>query len=156
MKIYTVDFEKVIGSYKNYVVKMLELDQLKMKHHTEMDVFRKEMENLINSSRSGLIIDENLQKQSAQRFKDLQVEASKKDNEFRTMLSEKQNSIMEVSFQEVSSIIEDYCNQVQIDLVLSKSQVVFCKSQFEITDMIIERFKSKDLYYENVLEEKEN
>lgn len=156
MKIYTVDFEKVIGSYKNYVVKMLELDQLKMKHHTEMDVFRKEMENLINSSRSGLIIDENLQKQNLQRFKDLQVEASKKDNEFRTMLSEKQNSIMEVSFQEVSSIIEGYCDQVQIDLVLSKSQVVFCKSQFEITDMIIEVFKSKNLYYENVLEEKEN
>ena len=156
MKVYTVDFEKIIGSYKNYVNKMLELDQLKMQHHTEMEVFKKEMENIINSSRSGLIIDENLQKQNLQRFKDLQVEASKKDNEFRTILSEKQHSIMDISFQEVSTIIEEYCNQVQIDLVLSKSQVVFCKSQFEITDMIIDVFKNRDLYYENVLEEKEN
>jgi Skp family chaperone for outer membrane proteins len=157
MKIYSVDFEQVVKNYKNYVSQMLDLDQVKMSHQTEMDVFKKEMESIIASANSGLIMDESTQKAKMQRFKELQMDASKKENEFRTKFTETQNNIMESTFEEVSVLINDYAKKSSIDMIVSKSQLVFVKDELDITDMIIDVLKTKGLFYENTLQtEKES
>ena len=157
MKIYSIDFEKVIKNYKNYSLQMLELEQTKISHSNQMDVLKKEMESIIASANSGLIIDEVTQKANINKFKDLQIEASKRENEFRSKFTASQNHIMETSFEEVSSIITEYSNKTKIDMVISKSQLVFVKSEFDITDIIIDILKNKELYYNTELEmEKES
>lgn len=156
MKIYSVDFEMVIKNYKKYVEKMLELDQLKMAHYGEMESIKNEMEKIVSSAKSGLIIDENLQRQSANRFKELQSDAQQKDGMFREAMSEKQNDIMESSYEELSKIIEDYSKENMIDMVISKAQVIFLNSEYEITEKVIDILKEKELYYENTLTEVEN
>jgi Skp family chaperone for outer membrane proteins len=149
MNIYSIDFEKVVKSYKNYVSQMLDLEQTKMQHQSEMEPFKKEMEALIASSNSGLIVDESTQQKNIRRFKDIQVEASKKENEFRSNFSEEQTKIMESSFEEVSAIVSDCAKGNGIDMVVSKSQLVFVRDEFDLTDEIINLLKSRDLFYEN-------
>lgn len=156
MKIYSVDFEQVVKNYKNYVSQMLDLEQVKMQHQSEMDVFKKDMESIIASANSGLIIDENIQKANIQKFKDLQMSASKKENEFRTKFTESQSSIMESTFEAVSEIVSDYAKATSIDMIVSKSQLVFVRDEFDLTSSIIEVLKEKELYYENLLTEKES
>jgi len=152
MKIYSVDFEQVVKNYKNYVSQMLDLDQIKMTHQNEMEIFKKEMESIIASANSGLIIDENTQKANIQRFKDLQMNASKKENEFRTKFTERQNDIMESSFEEISELINDYASSEEIDMIVSKSQLIFAKAEFDLTDTVIGVLKERDLFYVNEME----
>lgn len=148
MKIYSVDFEQVVKNYKNYVSQMLDQDQVKMQHQNEMDVFKKDMESIIASANSGLIVDENIQKANIQKFKDLQMIASKKESEFRAKFTETQNNIMESTFEEVSEIISEYAKSSGIDMIVSKSQLVFVKDEFDVTDYLISVLKEKELYYE--------
>lgn len=149
MKIYSVDFEKVVKNYKSYVSEMLELEQFKMTHQTEMEMIKKDMESIIASSQSGLIVDENIQKSNIQRFKDLQMSGSKKENDFRAKFTQKQNDIMEASFEAVSSLMNEYSKSSDIDMIVSKSQLVFVKDEFDITNDILGVLKDKGLYYEN-------
>lgn len=153
MKIYSIDFEKVVKNYKNYVSQMLDLDQFKMTHQSEMDVFKKEMESIMAQASTGLIIDENTQKANIQKFKELQINASKKENEFRAKFTEIQNNIMESSFVEVSEIINNYSVESNIDMIISKSQLVFVTNALDITDMIIDILKAKDLHIEPSLQD---
>lgn len=147
MKIYSVDFEQVVKCYKSYVSQMLELEQVKMKHQGEMEVFKKEMESIIASASSGLFMDEASQKAKMQRFKEIQGEATQKENTFRSGIAQTQNKIMEESFESVSNLINDYAKAAQIDMIVSKSQLVFVKDEFDITEHIIDLMKEKDLYY---------
>jgi Skp family chaperone for outer membrane proteins len=149
MKIYSVDFEKVVKHYKNYVNKMLDLEQVKMKHQSEMEVFKIEMESIISSANSGLIIDENTQKIKMQRFKEIQAEASQKENIFRSNITQSQSKIMEDSFDSISSLINQYAKSAKIDMIVSKSQLIFVKDDFDITDIILDIMKEKDIFYEN-------
>lgn len=148
MKIYSVDFEKIVKSYNGYVEKMLELDQLKMDHQEKMDSIKNEMESILKSANSGLIIDETIQKQSIQRFKDLQIEASKKENEFRSKFNDSQNEIMEESFIKISDLVGDYAKRAGIDMILSKSQLVYSKDSLDLTDTILDILKENHLLHE--------
>lgn len=155
MKIYSVDFEQVVKCYKSYVSQMLELEQVKMKHQSEMEVFKKEVESIIASASSGLFMDEASQKAKMQRFKELQGEATQKENTFRSIITQNQNKIMEESFESVSILINDYAKAAQIDMIVSKSQLVFVKDELDITEHIIDLMKEKDLYYIHEQEETE-
>lgn len=152
MKIYAVDFEKVVKNYKNYISKMLEQDQVRMRYQVEMDVFKKEMESIIASSNSSLIVDDATRNSNIQRFKEIQMEAGKKESEFKSKFTESQNDIMESSFEEISNIINEYAVKSEIDMIVSKSQLVFVKDTLDITDMIIIVLKDRNLYYEPTLE----
>ena len=148
MKIYSVDFEKVVKSYKTYVENMLDLDQQKLQHQTEMDVYKKDMEAIIASANSGLIVDEATQKANIQKFKEIQIEASQKDGEFRNKFTEDQNTAMESAFEEVSELINSYAKSRDVDMIVSKSTLVFVKDDLDITDIIIDVLKEKNLCYE--------
>ncbi len=152
MKIYAVDFEKVVKNYKNYVSKMLEQDQVRMNYQVEMEVFKKEMESIISSANSSLIVDDATRNTNIQRFKEIQMEAGKREGEFKSKFTESQNDIMESSFEEISNIINEYAVNSEIDMIVSKSQLVFVKDALDITDMIIIVLKDRDLYYEATLE----
>lgn len=147
MNVHTVDFEEVIKKFQPYVDQMMELDQYKMKHYTEIDSIKKEMESIINASKTGLILDENIKQQYMMKFKDLQTEGVNKENSFRSEVGERQSKIMEDSFNQITDIIDEYSKKAKIDMIISKSQVVFVRKEYDITDIIIDVIKEKNLYH---------
>lgn len=159
MNVYCVDFDKVAIQYKTYVEKAAELDNLKLKHFQEMEAYKKEMDALVESSKSGLIVDEMTKRISAEKFKALQNKAVAKENRFRTEYSNGQTDIMEACFVEINKIVEDFSTQnveMNIDMVVNKSQIFYSNSKFDLTDKIIDDIKSKGLYVESTETEKES
>lgn len=156
MKIYCVDYDKVIVRYKSYIDQSIELDSVRLEHVKDMSVYKKEMESIMESGRSGLLVDENLRKQSAERFKEVQALAMTKENKFRSEYTDKQNYIMESCFNEISNITSDFASKNEIDIIINKSQIFYVSDKFELTDKVIDLIKEKDLYVEFTETEKES
>lgn len=145
MKIYTVDFEEIIKKFHPYVEQMRELDKFKSDHYTDIDNIKKEMDKIISASKSGLILDESMKQQYTVKFRELQVEGSSKENLFRTEAAEMQSRIMEDNFNEISLIIDEYCKSRKIDMVVSRSQVVFVDKAYDLTEYINDIILEKGL-----------
>ena len=151
MNIYCVDYDKVAIRYKTYVEKASELDNLKLKHFQEMEGYKKEMETLVESSKSGLIIDEMTKRINAEKFKALQNKAMAKENNIRAEYQEKQADLMESCFVEISAIIDDYIKtnpDKNIDIVVNKEQIIYASDKCELTNDIIDLIRQKGLYVE--------
>jgi Skp family chaperone for outer membrane proteins len=151
MNIYCVDYDKVAIRYKTYIEKASELDNLKLKHFQEMEGYKKEMEALVESSKSGLIVDDMTKRINAEKFKALQNKAMTKENNIRAEYQEKQADLMESCFVEISAIIDEYITlnpDKNIDIVINKEQIFYSSGKCELTDEIIELTKQKGLYIE--------
>jgi len=147
MKIYVVDFEEVLKNYTPYHESLKKIQNEKQKFADDIESIKKEMESIVNSSRS-LLLDENTQRTNANRFKELQSNAIKLESEFRNDIVELQNSELEKNFKEVSDIVSDWSAKSDLDLVINKSQTLFVSEQYDATSVIVEILKEKDLYQE--------
>jgi len=159
MNIYCVDYDKVAIRYKTYVEKASELDNLKLKHFQEMEGYKKEMETLVESSKSGLIIDEMTKRINAEKFKALQNKAMTKENNIRAEYQEKQADLMESCFTEISTIINEYIilnHDKNIDIIINKEQIFYASDKCELTNDIIDLIKQKGLYIELTETKKES
>jgi len=147
MKIYVIDFEEVLKNFIPYheSLKMIQLE--KQKFADDIDSIKKEMESIVNSSRS-LLLDESTQRNNANRFKELQGKAIKLESEFRNDIVELQNSELEKNFKEVSEIVQNWSTKSDLDLVINKSQTLFVNEKYDATSVIIGILKEKELYQE--------
>ena len=100
------------------------------------------------------MVDEITQKRNVERFRVLQEELMKKDQEFKTILKEMKDDLNTSVYDELSQIITDWAKENSIDIVTGKMEVVYCKDECDVTNDIIEILKTKGLYKEEKKEEK--
>ena len=105
---------------------------------------------------SGLVMDNRTQKERAERFQILQEQVVSIDKEATTQLTKFRDKMTKEVYAEMEDIITEWSKSNNIDLVMGKIECVYVKEDFEITDTIIELFKSKDLYVDYVEETLEN
>jgi Skp family chaperone for outer membrane proteins len=149
MKTYIVDFEEVLKNFEPYHQSLKEIQGEKQEFANLIEDIKKEMESIVNSSKS-LILDEATQQKNQNRFRELQTKAVQAESEFRANIVTKQNDELEKNFQQIIEIVEDYSSNNQIDLVINKNSVVFVNPDFEITSKVVEIIKQKGLYQEFV------
>lgn len=149
MKTYIVDFEEVLKNFEPYHQSLKEIQGEKQEFANLIEDIKKEMESIVNSSKS-LILDESTQQKNQNRFRELQTKAVQAESEFRANIVTKQNDELEKNFSQIIEIVEDYSSNNQIDLVVNKNSVVFVNPDFEITSKIVEIIKQKGLYQEFV------
>jgi Skp family chaperone for outer membrane proteins len=147
MKIYVVDFEEVLKNFTPYHESLKKIQSEKQKFADDIEDIKKEMETIVNSSRS-LLLDENTQRDNANRFKDLQTKAIKLESEFRNDIVTLQNSELEQNFKQVSEIVQDWSSKENLDLVINKSQALFVSEKYDATSKIVDILKEKELYQE--------
>ena len=147
MKIYAVDFEEVLKNYIPYHESLKKIQTEKQKFSDDIENIKKEMNSIVNSSRS-LLLDETTQKGNAVRFKELQNKAIQLESEFRNDIVELQNSEVDKNFKEVSDIIQDWSEKSNMDLVINKSQALFISEGYDATSAIIDILKENNLYKE--------
>ena len=146
MKIYVVDFEKVLKNFKPYHESLKLIQSEKDKFAGQIEQIKKEMEGIISASR--LLVDEKSQMEQASRFKELQGKAIKLESEFRSDIVDIQNAELENNFNQVSEIVQDWSKITGIDLVINKTQTLFVDSKLDATESIIEILRNKNLYQE--------
>lgn len=156
MEIRIVDFERLSRNYKKYRDGLEMLEFTKSEYLKKIEPIKKEMNQIIASMQSGLVMDNRTQKERAERFQILQEQVVSIDKEATTQLTKFRDKMTKEVYAEMEDIITEWSKSNNIDLVMGKIECVYVKVDFEITDTIIELFKSKDLYVDYVEETLEN
>ena len=148
MELRVVDFDILTRNYKNYQDGIRNLSEVRNSFITKLDPLKNEMEKIIKEANSGLIMDEKSQRESERKFNELQEGAMTIDNDFKSTMKKAQDELNKVTYNELSTIIDEWSVANNVDMVIGKMEVVFLKEKFEITNEILESLKSKDLYVE--------
>lgn len=149
MKTYILDFEEVLKNFTPYHESLKSIQKDKQDFADLIDGIKKEMETIINSSKS-LILDDATNQKNQMRFRELQTKAVQAESEFRANIVTKQNDELEKNFQQIIELVNDWSKENDIDLIVNKNTVVFVKPEFEITQKIVDLIKSKGFYQEYV------
>jgi len=149
MKTYILDFEEVLKNFEPYHQSLKSIQKDKQEFSDLVDSIKKEMEGIVNSSKS-LILDDSLQQKNQNRFRDLQSKAVQAESDFRANIMTKQNEELEKNFNQIIALVNDWSSENDIDLVINKNTVVFVKPEFEITNKMIELIKEKGMYQEYI------
>ena len=148
MELRVVDFDVLTRNYKNYQEGIRNLSEVRNSFVKKLEPFKSEMEKIIKEANSGLIIDEKSQRENERKFSELQEEAMSIDSEFKVTMKKEQDELNRVTYDELSTIIDEWSVTNNVDMVIGKMEVVFLKEKFEITNEVLESLKSKDLYVE--------
>jgi Skp family chaperone for outer membrane proteins len=149
MEIRVLDFDILTKNYKNYQDGLKNIAGEKNQFVTKLGPLKTEMESIVNSAKSGLVLDPNTQRQKEQRFAELQQEAMMIDGDFKAKMRELHDELNKTTFDELSSFVNEWATEKSIDLVTGKMEVVFVNDKYDATNDILEILKSKDLYVEN-------
>jgi outer membrane protein len=149
MKTYILDFEEVLKNFTPYHESLKSIQKDKQDFADLIDGVKKEMETIINSSKS-LILDDSTNQKNQMKFRELQTKAVQAESEFRANIVTKQNDELEKNFQQIIDLVNEWSKENDIDLVINKNTVVFVKPEFEITTKIVELIKDKGMYQEYV------
>ena len=148
MEIRVIDFDRLTRSYSNYRDGVKSIEGEKNGFLGKLGPIKNEMEGIINSAKSGLVLDPASQRQKEARFAELQQEAMTIDGDFKARMRDLHEDLNKKTFDELSEIINEWANVNSIDLVTGKMEVVFVTERLDATDAIIEIIKEKGLYFE--------
>ena len=148
MEIRVIDFDALTKNYTKYQEGILNLSKVRNSFIDRVDPIKKEMQSIINTANSGLVVDRATQEQNNAKFTELQDEAMNIDNEYKVTMKAEQDSLNKTTYDELSEIITEWTSDKNIDMVIGKMEVVYLKEKFEITNEILDLLKSKDLYVE--------
>jgi Skp family chaperone for outer membrane proteins len=156
MQIRVVDFEILTRNFTKYQEGIQKIENHKQKFLEQVEPYRKEMENILMMSQSGIIIDQMTQKQRAEKFQKMQQEVMDLDNDFKVELQKLKSELSSESYSYLESYITEWSVKNDIDIVLGTAEVVFSKPELDITNQILDVLKSKGLYSEYVEESETN
>lgn len=148
MEIRVIDFDALTKNYTKYQEGILNLSKVRNSFIDRVDPIKKEMQSIINTANSGLVVDRATQEQNNAKFTELQDEAMNIDNEYKVTMKAEQDSLNKTTYDELSEIITEWTSDKNIDMVIGKMEVVFVNESNEITNDILEILKDKNLYTE--------
>lgn len=145
MIINVVDFEKLTNVYKPYLDGVKEINTKRDEFVAKLEPIRKEMQEIIKSLTSNIEVPGEDKQANEIKYNELQENAIALDEEFKGLAKEMKDSLNAKTFDELSIMIDEFIEGKDIDLVIGKMEVVFVKTNFEITDNIVELLRSKNL-----------
>lgn len=156
MEIRVVDFEIVTRHFTKYQEGINKIEERKNQFLSKIEPYRKEMENIILSAQSGLVIDQMTQQQRSDKFQHMQKEIMELDKVFKSEVAEMRSELSKTTYEVLRGYIAEWSENNNIDLVMGKVEIVCCKDIFDVTGEILEILKEKDQYSEYVEEEEVN
>jgi Skp family chaperone for outer membrane proteins len=156
MEIRVIDFEILTTHYKKYRDGVDVINFERKKILEEIEPIKKEMNMIISSATTGIILNGQTQQQQAERFQELQQQIMEIDNDFKAKNKKMIDELNTKSFDELSEIVTDWATRNSIDLVSGKMEIIFCNDKWDITNDILEILKEKELYVDReISKEKE-
>ena len=148
METRIVDFEILTKHYINYQDGVKEINTERERFVDKMTPLKTEMESIIRTSNSGVVVDQKTQKTRAERFQQLQEEAVEIDGEFKNSMKKLRDDLNTKIYEELCVIISEWGSNNKIDLITGKMEVVYSNPKFEVTDNILTLLKKKELFIE--------
>lgn len=151
MELRVIDFEVLTRNFQPYVDGYKNIESEKRSMLESVEPSRKEMQDIIKRSQSGLIVDEMSQKRDMEKFKQLQDALMKADGEFKSKLQEMSEELNTSVYDQLSVIIDEWAKANSVDLVMGKMEVIFNTEKIDATNNIMEIIKQKGLFYAEVV-----
>lgn len=148
MELRVIDFEILTRNFKIYVDGYKDIESEKRKMIDSIQPSKKEIEDIIRRSQSGLIVDESTQRRDMDRYKNLQDGLMAKDQEFKKSLKDMMDNLNTVVYDKLSEIINNWSVKNNIDIVMGKMEVIFNTDKLDATNDILDLIKELGLYYE--------
>lgn len=148
MELRVIDFEVLTRNFKIYVDGYKDIESEKRKMIDSIQPSKKEIEDIIRRSQSGLIVDESTQRRDMDRYKNLQDGLMAKDQEFKKSLKDMMDNLNTVVYDKLSEIINNWSVKNNIDIVMGKMEIIFNTDKLDATNDILDLIKELDLYYE--------
>lgn len=155
MELRIVDFEKLSRHYLKYREGLDAIDFHKKNYIELIEPIKKEMNIIIKSLQSGLVIDNRSQKERQERFQKLQEEVMSIDKTATKELTELRDKLTKEVYSELESLISEWAKNNSIDLVMGKIECVYVSEKNEVTNDILNIFKEKEVYLDYVEESEE-
>ncbi len=146
MEIRVVDFDVLTKNYTNYQEGILNLSNIRNSFIDRIEPIKKEMESIINAANNGLILDPKMQDENNKKFNELQDEAMSIDNEYKVTMRKEQDELNKRTYDELSTIINEWTEGKNVDMVMGKMEVVWVSEKNDITNDILSILKDKNLY----------
>jgi Skp family chaperone for outer membrane proteins len=150
MNIRVIDFDLVTKNYTVYQEGMADIRKVRDGFKDRVEPIRKEMQNILLQSNSGLVLDTLSQQERAERFQKLQQDLVEIDGDYKKQMQELHDSLNVKTYDELKVIVSDWAIQNSIDLVTGTMEVIFVNSNYDSTEEILELLKTKNLYTEPV------
>lgn len=150
MEFRIVDFEILSSHYIKYKEGLGVLDFIRSEYLTKLEPIKKEMNTIIASMQSGVVVNAKTQQENSERFQLLQEELVSIDKDATQKLTNYRDKMTKEVYGEMEVIITEWSKSHNIDLVMGKIECVYVTEEFEVTDYILEVFKSKGLYVESL------
>ena len=141
-----VDFEKVTSHYSEYRKGVNHINEKKSEFLNDIEPIRKEMNQIISSASSGLIVDNRTQQQKSERFQQLQSEIMKKDSEFKQELKKLTDELNVSTYDYLSEIIGKWAQDNEVDVVSSKMETIFVNEKYDATENILDLLRELEQY----------
>jgi Skp family chaperone for outer membrane proteins len=148
MELRVADFGILTRYYKTYAEGRQEINKVRDEFIKRLDPMRKEMEQIINSQTSSLIVDPQIQQARYERFQKLQAEAMQIDGDYKHQVTEMKQELTKKTYDELQKLISQWSAKNSIDMVIGKMEVVHLNPNFDITNTILEVIKEQGLYVE--------
>ena len=143
MEFRIVDFEILSSHYIKYKEGLGVLDFIRSEYLTKLEPIKKEMNTIIASMQSGVVVNAKTQQENSERFQLLQEELVSIDKDATQKLTNYRDKMTKEVYGEMEVIITEWSKSHNIDLVMGKIECVYVTEEFEVTDYILEVFKSK-------------
>jgi len=150
MEIRVIDFEVLTRSFQPYVDGYKNIESEKRKMLESVDPEKKEFESIIKRAQSGIVMDESSQKRDSERLRQLQENLMKLDMEFKKTIKSMTDDLNSQIYDQLSTIVDEWAKQNNIDLVMGKMEVIFNTDKIEVTNQILDLIKEKNLFYTEV------
>lgn len=146
MNFRIADFGELTLHYKNYQDGLAVIEKEKSNFLQEIEPIRKEMNQILNFAKNGLILDDKSIEEKNHRFQNLQQEIIAMDNDFRAKIKKIEEDLNQKCYSELSEMIKEWSISNNIDVVMGKMEVVFNREEFECTNDILDIIKERGLY----------
>ena len=150
MELRVIDFEILTRNFQPYVDGYKEIESEKRKMLESVDPEKKEFESIIKRAQSGIVMDESSQKRDSERLRQLQENLMKLDMEFKKTIKSMTDDLNSQIYDQLSTIVDEWAKQNNIDLVMGKMEVIFNTDKIEVTNQILDLIKEKNLFYTEV------
>lgn len=150
MEIRVIDFELLTRNFLTYVNGYNEIESRKREMLNSIEPKKKEMEDILRKSQSGLVVDDATQQKDVNRYKEIQQELMQLDGDFSRELKSMSNDLQTKVFDELSEIVSEWSKNNSINLVMGKMEVIFNTNDIDATEDILNIIKEKGLYYTEV------
>ena len=146
MEIRVIDFEILTTHYKKYRDGVDVINFERKKILEEIEPIKNEMNMIISSATTGIILNGQTQQQQAERFQELQQQIMEIDNDFKVKNKKMVDELNTKCYDELSEMITNWAKDNSIDVVSGKMEIIYNNDNLDITDDIIELLKQRDLY----------